>query len=139
MTRIVFFSLSVFVLALAFFTSSYKVVFDEKPDIRDKKVYFKGMPIGEVGEFNLSEEGYVTLEVEIEGKYRKLIKNTGVFYVEEGKLNYVLIDDKGETVKPGTELLGFENKGKYLLFKAKVKFGKIMKNIEKAIEDIKRN
>jgi len=32
------------------------------------------MPIGEVGEFNLSEEGYVTLEVEIEGKYRKLIR-----------------------------------------------------------------
>ncbi len=139
MIRVLYTLLFTVALAFALFGSKYIVVFEEKPEIKDKKVYFKGMPIGEIGEFNLSEKGYVTLEVEIDGKYRKFIKNTGVFYVEDGKLNYTLMDEGGERVKPGKELLGFESKGKYLLFKAKVKFGKLVKNIEKAIEDIKSN
>ncbi len=124
--------------SFAFFNVNYKVLFEEKPDIKDKKVYFKGMPIGKVEDIYLSERGFVVVEVSIESKYRKFIKDTGVFYVEEGKLNYTLIEEKGHNIEPGSELLGFETKGKYLLFKAKSKFGKLVENIERAIEDLKK-
>ncbi len=125
-------------LSFALSGSSYKVLFEEKPNISDKKVYFKGMPIGDIGEIYLSERGFVTVEVSIETKYRKFIKDTGVFYVEEGKLKYTLIDEKGHRIEPGSELLGFETKGKYLLFRAKSKFGKLVEHIERAIEDLKK-
>lgn len=139
LSKVIFTLYTFIALSFALFSSTYKVLFKEKPDIKENKVYFKGIPIGEVENIYLSDRGFVTVEVSIEGKYRKFIKDTGVFYVEEGRLIYTLIEDKGSRIEPGSELLGFGTKAEYYLFKAKVKFGKLVESIERAIEELKEN
>ncbi len=103
-----------------FSSNLYYVQFSEKPEISKKtKVTFKNFNIGEVKDMKLSESNYITVKIDIDDKYDDKIVESGIFYVEDNKLRYIILDEKSDRVESGKYFLGFESKYKYYIWRTK--------------------
>lgn len=110
---------SIFIAGL-FSSNIYFVQFDKKPDLKvGQNVTFKNFTIGKIQEITLTDDNYIVMKIKIKDKYEDRIVETGVFYAEEEKLKYIILDEKGPDVKKGKYFLGFENKYKYYIWKTK--------------------
>ncbi len=61
----------------------------------------------------------VVITIKITNKYKELIKDNGVFYVDEGKLIYETVGDSSSLLQPKSKILGFATKTDFLWFKTK--------------------
>ena len=112
--------ISIIFIGGVFSSNLYYVQFKGKPEIsRGAKVMFKNSTIGEVKDMKLTESNYISIKIDIIDKYNEKILESGVFYVEDHKLKYIILDENSDSVESGKYFLGFVNKYKYYIWKTK--------------------
>jgi len=109
------------------YAKEYKIYFDTKPKLVNKKVYVKGYEIGVVKKDYLTFEGNVIVEIEIYDEYDKLMQHDVAFYVDNGKLilyDFGPINRNIEDFGNKKIFLGFHNKISFYLYYLKKSFKK---------------
>jgi len=136
-----FLGLAIFLLGQNIFAFKpgkiFYVAFDSMPDLKDNKVYAKGYPIGKILDKELSEDLKVIITIRIYPKYTASITKGGVFYADNGKLNYDILEkDTKQPLPSESILLGFSSKKEFYLFKAQYHVQKLAEEARKRAEEL---
>lgn len=110
-----------FVLNCAMFSPKnfYYVVFEDNPNIKNTKIYSKGIEIGKILDQDLSKENKLILTIAINSDYKELIKSDTLFYADENSLLLNVSDTDTQALPEKSFILGFASQTKLVWFKAK--------------------
>jgi len=110
---------------IKFNDATYNVVFEEKPEILNKKILSKGFEIGSIVSQKLGENNLVIVKISIKKDMKDLITSDTAFYVSEGTLIYKKLGANGAPVERGTAVLGFSSKSSMYWFQTRNKISEL--------------
>jgi hypothetical protein len=97
----------------------YYVMFDGAPSLYDESVYFLGKEIGKIKNKEVFAGNALKLTVSIDDAYKDMMTDNVVFYEDFGKLFYDVVDNFGNPLSPGANVLGFDSKISLAWFKTR--------------------
>lgn len=116
--------------------SFYYVVFEDNPNVKNTKIYSKGIEIGKILDQDLSKENKLILTIAINSDYKDLIKSDTLFYADENSLLLQVSETDTPTLPEKSFLLGFTSQTKLVWFKAKHALQDFSKAAQKEIQKI---
>ncbi|MGM0656455.1 MAG: hypothetical protein ACQETR_14220 [Thermodesulfobacteriota bacterium] len=120
-------SIFIFMVVLSFFLNCamfspknfYYVVFEENPNVKNTKIYSKGIEIGKILDQDLSNANKLILTIAINSDYTDLIKSDTLFYADDNSLLLQVSDTDTQALPEKSFILGFASQTKLVWFKAK--------------------
>ena len=120
-------SIFILLVALSFFLnvamfspkSFYYVVFEDNPNVKNNRIYSKGIEIGKVLDQDLSKENKVILTIAINSDYKNLIKSDTLFYADENSLLLKVSETNALVLPEKSFILSFTSRTTFVWFKAK--------------------
>ncbi len=100
------------------FGPAYEVVFDADPHLRSEDVMSKGVTIGRIASKDLGEGGLLVVKIEIDKKYKEMMRTNVVFVVRDGALEYAQAGGEGAPLPPGSRVVGFADPAAFMAFQA---------------------
>lgn len=120
------------------FGPSYEVVFEADPHLRSDEVMSKGVAIGRIAAKDLEAGGLLVVKVEIDKKYKEMMRTNVVFVVKDGALEYARAGGEGAPLPPGSRVVGFADPAAFMAFQAQGLFmdfsGALMDRLKEMLE-----
>ncbi|WP_462268092.1 MlaD family protein [Desulfobacter sp.] len=137
-------SIFIFMVVLSFFLNCamfspknfYFVVFEENPNIKNTKIYSKGIEIGKILDQDLSKANKLILTIAINSDYKDLIKSDTLFYADDNSLLLQVSDTDTQALPEKSFILGFASQTKLVWFKAKNTLNDFSKAAQEKIQKI---
>jgi hypothetical protein len=114
----------------------YYVVFEENPNVKNTKIYSKGIEIGKILDQDLSKANKLILTIAINSDYKDLIKSDTLFYVDDNSLLLQVSDADTQPLPEKSFILGFASQTKLVWFKAKNTLNDFSKAAQEKIQKI---
>lgn len=103
-------------------TDGYAIFFDDRINLFEESVYYKGTAVGRVLSTEISSDNRAMVTIQVDSSHRYLMTDQATFYIDGGKLCYDSFKKFGNPIESGTRILGFSSKGSLRWFKAKTIF-----------------
>ncbi|HKL81393.1 MAG TPA: hypothetical protein VJ879_02675 [Desulfobacter sp.] len=137
-------SIFIFMVVLSFFLNCamfspknfYYVVFEENPNVKNTKIYSKGIEIGKILDQDLSKANKLILTIAINSDYKDLIKSDTLFYADDNSLLLQVSDTDTQALPEKSFILGFASQTKLVWFKAKNTLNDFSKAAQEKIQKI---
>jgi hypothetical protein len=100
------------------FGPAYDVVFDADPHLRSDEVMSKGVAIGRIASKDLETGGLLVVKIEIDKKYKEMMRTNVVFVVRDGVLEYAQAGGDGAPLPSGARIVGFADPAAFMAFQA---------------------
>jgi hypothetical protein len=114
----------------------YYVVFEENPNVKNTKIYSKGIEIGKILDQDLSKANKLILTIAINSDYKDLIKSDTLFYADDNSLLLQVSDTDTQALPEKSFILGFASQTKLVWFKAKNTLNDFSKAAQEKIQKI---
>jgi len=114
----------------------YYVVFEENPNVKNTKIYSKGIEIGKILDQDLSKANKLILTIAINSDYKDLIKSDTFFYADDNSLLLQVSDTDTQALTEKSFILGFASQTKLVWFKAKNTLNDFSKAAQEKIQKI---
>lgn len=100
------------------FGPAFDVVFDADPQLRSDEVMSKGVVIGRIASKDLEAGGLLVVRIEIDKKYKEMMRTNVVFVARDGALEYAQAGGDGAPLPSGSRIVGFADPAAFMAFQA---------------------